>query len=110
MSIVEISRKISVFNALCDVAAVNGLRGLNSLSSPAELALLNNNAVYSWGQSGWLATPTSTLAADNLLNIARPVNMFTRDSSNRPLNILQVPLKATAGANAGRGMMIVGPN
>ena len=99
-----VANKTRVYTALCGVTAVNGL------NNPGALALLNNNAVYTWGQSGWLATPTSSLVADNMLNIARPVNMFTRDALNRPLNILQVPLKATAGLNAARGMIIVGPN
>lgn len=98
------ANKSLVYSALCGPTAANGL------NNPGALALLNNNAVYTWGQSGWLATPTPTFVADTVLNIARPVNLFTRDPSNRPLNILQVPLKATAGANAGRGMIIVGPN
>ena len=97
--------KTRVYTALCGTAASNGLNNFGAL------ALLNNNAVYTWGQSGWLASPTAAASnvADAVLNIARPVNMFTRDAQNLVLNILQVPRKATAGANAGRGMIVVGP-
>ena len=99
-----VANKTLVYRSLCGVTAPSGL------NNPTALALLNNNAVYTWGQSGWLASPSSSLVADNVLNLARPVNMFTRDALNRPLNILQPPLKATAGANAGRGAYAVNPN
>lgn len=99
-----IANKALVYSALCGAAAANGL------NNPVELAKLDDNAIYTWGRSGWLATPTATFVASTVLNYATPINLFTRNPSNRPLNILQVPLKATVGVNAGRGMIVVGPD
>lgn len=98
-----IANKTELFLEMCDEAAPRGL------NNPTALAGLDADAIYTWGRTGWLATPSAAHVADNVLNLARPVGMFTRDAFNRPVNICQVPLKATAGGNAARGA-IVAPN
>jgi hypothetical protein len=111
-----IANKAKVFTALCGDAAVNGLNGLPTLTK-LNNPLANCNvdptkcaSLYTWGQSGWLATPTSGLLYDNVLAAAtRPVNAYTREVTTGKVNVCQTPVKSTAGGNAGRGT-IVAPN
>jgi hypothetical protein len=47
---------------------------------------------------------------DNVLaSLTRPVNAYTREVTAGKVNVCQTPVKATAGANAGKGT-IVAPN
>lgn len=75
---------------------------------PEDLAGCGSN--YNFGRSGWLATPTPAIAYDNVLSATtRPVNAYTREVTAGRVNICQTAVKATIGANAGRGT-IVAPN
>jgi hypothetical protein len=109
--------------SLIYTSLATGPKGLNSLptllklNSPANLAnciagtpLTECGSLYTWGQSGWLATPTSTLVYDVVLDAStRPVNAWTREVTTGKVNLCQVPVKATAGSNAAKGV-IVTPN
>jgi hypothetical protein len=104
-------------------ALATGPKGLNSLptltklNAPVNLAnciagtpLTECGSLYTWGQSGWLATPTATLTYDAVLNSStRPVNAWTREVTPGKVNLCQTPLKATVGSNASVGV-IVAPN
>lgn len=114
---------VAVYNAICGAASPNGLNtptALNRLNLPANAANAANcssganltqcASIYSFGQSGWLATPTASLVYDNVLAPqTRPVNAYTREFATGRVNICQTPLKSTAGGNAARGT-IVAPN
>lgn len=116
-----IANKTLVFNSLCGANAINGLNSLATLTKlnnevdPAGCANGSNLAGcqsnYTFGRSGWLATPTTAIVYDNVLApTTRPINAYTREfSTTGRVNICQTPVKSTTGANAGRGT-IVAPN
>lgn len=124
-----IQNKDRVFDALCGPAATNGLNGvpsLTKLNGPVNAANCkagtnpgaNCGSVYTWGQSGWLSTPTTSLIYDNVLTTAlvsglttypRPVNGYTREVALGRPNICQSAVKSDFGANGSRGT-IVAPN
>lgn len=106
-------------------AIVNALQA--GLNNPTTLRTLNDpvapstdcstganktrcGSLYSFGQSGWLATPTPSLTYDVALNTANPVNAFTREVSAGRVNICQVPLKATPGGATNTKGVVVAPN
>jgi hypothetical protein len=121
------ANKTTVFTAL--TTGPNGLNSiptLTKLNNPSNYANCTSGAnlqecgsLYTWGQSGWLATPTTSLVYDNVLNYVqtaagpgagqRPVNAYTREVTTGNVNICQSAIKSSAGANAGRGT-IVAPN
>lgn len=106
--------KARIFTSLCAPTSLNGL------NNPDSLNKLNAGSVYDWGYSGWLATPTTALIYDNVLDYkpaaadgtpARPVNAFTREVSLGVTNHCQTPLKSSFGGNSARGMIsVVQPN
>jgi hypothetical protein len=104
------ANKVAIFNALA--GGLNNpttLEKLNRQANAANCAAGTTTAcgsLYNFGQSGWLATPTSALVYDNVLNTARPVNSLTREVTTGKVNICQTPVKSTAGGNAGRGLVI----
>lgn len=111
---------VAIYNAICGGAAPNGLNtpaALVRLNQPTNAAncasganLTQCGSLYGFGQSGWLATPTTSLVYDNVLaSASRPVNAYTREVGPGRVNICQTPIKSTAGANAARGT-IVAPN
>ncbi|MGE0384908.1 MAG: hypothetical protein AB7Q97_09285 [Gammaproteobacteria bacterium] len=115
-----ILNKDRVFDSLCGgnaTAGLNSIATLTKLNNPSDLtnclngtALSKCGSLYTWGQSGWLATPTSAIVYDNVLAAStRPVNAYTREVTTGKVNICQTPTKATVGGNAARGT-IVAPN
>lgn len=115
-----VASKTALFNALCGANSVNGLNSVATLtklnneidpfgcSSGVNLAGCGSH--YTWGRSGWLATPTSATVYDDALNaLSRPVNAYTREVSPGRVNICQTPVRATVGTNAGKGV-VVAPN
>lgn len=115
-----ITNKDRVFDALCSGASLNGLNSiatLTKLNNPVDLAACNAGtlsscgSLYTFGQSGWLATPTTALVYDNVLAAStRPVNAYTREGTTAgKVNICQTAMKSSFGGNAARGT-IVAPN
>lgn len=108
------------FNALCGASSANSLGSfgaLLALNNPQNAAncssgsnLAQCGSLYTWGQSGWLATATTAQVYDNVLAAStRPVNAWTREVAPGRVNICQVPVKASVGGNAARGI-VVAPN
>ncbi|MGD9601206.1 MAG: hypothetical protein AB7V59_05315 [Gammaproteobacteria bacterium] len=115
-----VANKTSVFNSLCGGNSANGLNSiatllkLNGETDPVGCAngtnLAGCGSNYTWGRSGWLATPTTATVYDNVLSATtRPVNAYTREVTPGRVNICQTPVKATIGTNATRGA-VVAPN
>jgi hypothetical protein len=111
------ANRITAFNALCGADNANSLGAfaalikLNNPQNPTNCANGSNLAqcgsLYTWGQSGWLATQTPAQLYDNVLAAStRPVNAWTREVAVGRVNICQVPLKAS-GATRG---VVVAPN
>ncbi len=113
-----LDNKRRLFNRICcpgtcTLASIPSFNNIN-LGTAAPSTNPNTGAVYTWGQSGWLITPTTALVPDNVLNVQwpidagdRPVNMVTRLISNAT-NICAKSLKTSAGgATTG---LIVEPN
>lgn len=61
---------------------------------------LNVSYKHSFGQSGWLLEPSTTLVPDARLNLNRPVNQYTRRA-----NHCQMPVRWTA-TTSGTGIVI----
>jgi ABC-type phosphate transport system substrate-binding protein len=116
-----IGNKDRVFDALCGNNATNGLNSiatLTKLNNPLPAAAGGNcptdastcGSFYTFGQSGWLATPTAALAYDVVLApSSRPVNAFTREVSTGVVNHCQVAMKSIAAGSSAKGV-IVAPN
>ena len=115
-----IANKAQVFSALCGANATNGLNSLatltklNNETDPVGCAngtnLAGCQSNYTFGRSGWRATPTAAIVYDNVLaTTTRPINAYTREFATGKVNICQTAIKATVGGNAGRGT-IVAPN
>ena len=115
-----IANKAQVFAALCGANATNGLNSLatltklNNETDPVGCAngtnLAGCQSNYTFGRSGWLATPTAAIVYDNVLaTTTRPINAYTREFATGKVNICQTAIKATVGGNGGRGT-IVAPN
>lgn len=115
-----IANKTAIYNSLCGGNSTNGLNSLATLTklnnevdpvgcaNGSNLAGCQSN--YTFGRSGWLATPTSALVYDNVLApTTRPINAYTREFATGRVNICQTAVKSTVGGNAGRGT-IVAPN
>ncbi len=111
-----IANKKKVFDSLCSTAST---RGLNSISSLTKLnnernvancnagTLADCGSNYTWGRSGWLATPTSNLVYDNVLApTTNPVNVYTREVSTGKVNICQTPVKSIEGDNLFNGIIV----
>lgn len=109
-----IANKTNLFNALCGATAVRGLNSLDALTKlnnplnagatcPIGAGAVTANtcqSLYTWGQAGWLATPTTALVFDQALNsLTRPINAYTREISAGVPNICQTPTKSDFGGN-----------
>jgi hypothetical protein len=101
---------IAAFNLLA--TGLNSPTALRALSAPGATCATGTfsacGSLYSWGQSGWLATPSSALLYDNVLDVTRPVNVWTREvttAAGLSGNVCQRPLKSVAGNNAPRGVI-----
>lgn len=114
-----IANRIALYNQMCGATnpnSLNSLNGLTRINNPTNAAnctsgsnLAQCGSLYTWGQSGWLATATSGLVYDNVLAAStRPINPWTRVTSN-VLNACQRPTKTNLGGNSARGV-IVTPN
>jgi hypothetical protein len=115
------ANKKAVFDVLCKPTAPSGLNSISSLlkiNNPLAAPVGNCaggvdadcGSLYTWGQSGWLATPTASLTYDNVLNSAtRPVNSHSREFATGKANICQTPLRVNVGGNLTNGV-IVAPN
>lgn len=113
--------KKKVFDVLCKPAAPDGLNSISSLlkiNNPLPAPAGNCaggvdsdcGSLYKFGQSGWLATPSLSLAYNNVLDsTTRPVNSITRETAAGKVNICQTPVRVNAGGNLSNGM-IVAPN
>lgn len=114
------ANRVLAYDALCSstkATSLGAFGALVKLNNPQNAANCTSGAntsqcgsLYQWGQSGWLATPTSAQVYDNVLAAStRPINAFTREVSPGRVNICQHPVKSTAPGNTGRGV-IVAPN
>jgi hypothetical protein len=115
--------KATVFTALTTGAnGLNSLPTLRKLNLPPSLTNCTTGAnlsecgsLYTFGQSGWLATPNSGLLYDTVLSVdpanaaQRPVNVYTREVTAGRVNICQTPTKSTAGGNAAKGTIVTTP-
>jgi hypothetical protein len=111
-----IANKDRLFDALCAPTSTRGLNSLDSLTklnnplnagancqtgAPGTVTANQCQSFYTFGQSGWLATPTSTLTFDQVLNTAtRPVNAYTREVAIGQPNHCITPVKSDTGSNA----------
>lgn len=112
-----VANKAAIFEALCGPASTNGLNSiatltkLNNEQNPTNCAngtqLNRCGSFYTFGRSGWLATPTTDLLYDNVLaETTRPVNAFTREVSTGKTNVCQTPVRATEGDNLFNGVIV----
>jgi ABC-type phosphate transport system substrate-binding protein len=109
-----IANKDRLFDALCGPTATRGLNSLDALTklnnplnggatcgTTGTVTANTCQSFYTWGQAGWLATPTTSLLFDQALNtLTRPVNAYTREVAVGSPNICQTPVKSDVGNNS----------
>ncbi len=79
-----------------------------TLSSPTTLATLNKNQTF--GTSGWLAIPTSSVKPDASLSTSRPVSWYRRVSAGNKGNTCALPSMFNAkGGGVVNNSATVGP-